>query len=475
MLQTAQGSRGDKLNAAYVEAGRHVARMAQMNPSARSFKLDTARGISFDDGGVRTSLSLFHLVSFAEKLKGTNQVDQYDIKGSTVTMHFNQFGLDSLHKFSKAVKPEVGRKQGDWIQKARILEMMQRFEESTKKAPEPIKAAKPAPERNAKALLGMILQTLAHGPRSAEETARLVSIRARVPMEERSQPWLDNGVTFDEAVRHAINHLIERRLLAHPTRQIGLTAEGRKQADAIADFKADTFVEPEAVAKKPKAPEKSGPTIRVMTEQDLADFMTALPSKSARDVIVIWRNAVRITGDESLKAYHHQARVMLRIIENEWNDRADKANIVDSFKWPDASARNASVQKEEGKGKPFDALVGHGMLKELGYSVGRNGVSKNERQGMLSEIFKRTLPPVFDRPYMDQWGPNGSARRLHKIADCLASFARNAARMPGNYDEAISDWQDDLQYLYETHYVGKYGFGWPKGTGEHQTPAPGRR
>jgi hypothetical protein len=132
------------------------------------------------------------------------------------------------------------------------------------------------------------------------------------------------------------------------------------------------------------------------------------------------------------------------------------------------------VRKDDGKGEPFEAMVVDGMLKEMRYSVGRHGVSTEVRQKMLSEIFLRTLPPVFPKPYMDQWAQNGSARRLHKIADCLAAFARNASRLPGNYDEAISDWQEDLQYLYENHYVGKFGFGWPKHAGD-PIPAPTRR
>ena len=456
--QVVHGSRAAKLKAAHVEAGRFMARMAQANPRATSFSIDTARGLTFNDGGVRTPLSLFHIVNFAEELKGTKQADRFDISGSSVTIHLNEFGLRSLRQFARAQRPEVPRKESKTLMHSRLLEAFKEREAKAVVMTRP--EARPEGMPTASALLGPILQTLMNGPRSAEEIARLVSIRMRVSMDMRDAPYLENGTTFDGAVMHAVNYLIERRLLAHPSRQIGLTAAGRKHASAVAGFAAEDFKEPSAPVMVNKREKASAP-LKVMTEDDILAFMVSLPKKSVRDLLVIWRNAVRIVSDETREPYHHQSRVMIRAIEHEWDQRSANADLVESFRWPDAGVRGVS-KGDERNSRCFADLVDHGMLKEMGYTVGRNGLSSAVRQQMLTEIFRRSLPPVFPKPYMDQWGANGSARRLHKIADSLAAFARNASRMRGNYDEAISDWKEDLEYLHERHYAGQFGFGWPQ-------------
>jgi hypothetical protein len=462
--QAAHGSRDAKLKAAYVEAGRFCARQSERDPSASVFKIGTDNGLAFDDGGAKTPLSLFHIVSFAEKLKGTKQIDRYDIAGSDVTIHFNDFGLHGLRSFAKAVQPAVPRKETKPQMHERLLDAFRVAERkfaAERSAPAPVLKKPTQHTATAASLLGPILQTLLHGARSADDVARLVSIRARVPMHKRGDAWLENGTTFDEAVKHAMNYLIGRRLLAHPTRQVGLTVEGRQYAESFETFAADGFAEPSAPQRSaPKAKPVVEP--RLLSEKEMLAFWESLSEKSSRDILAIWRNAVRITKDKTRAKLHEQAEVMIRMISDEWDARIAKADLAETFRWPDANARRASSAEEGSKTWSFDVMVGDGMLKEMGYKVGRNGLSTPVRQRMLSEIFTRSLPPVFPKPYMDQWGANGSARRLHKIADCLAAFARNAARLPGNYDEAISDWKEDLEYLHDAHYAGRYGFGWPK-------------
>lgn len=474
--QSGHGSRGGKLKAAHVEAGRFLARMAQAYPQARSFSIDTARGISFNDGGVRTPLSLFHIVNFAEALKSSKQADRFEISGSRVTIHLNDTGLEGLHRFARAQKPDVPRKDSKTLMKARLLEAFRARETTSVAAPPKAVVEKKAHvARTSAALLLPILRTLEHGPKSFEELARLVSIRMRVARDARSEPYLENGTTFDKAVHHAVNYLIGRRLVAHPSRQVGLTASGRDLLTSGGPIATPDFSEPLAPAVAPATKptrESASLSIRVMTEQDLLDFMTALPPKPVRDLLAIWRNAVRIVADESREAFHQQSRVMIRAIEHEWDRRSAEAALSDSFKWPEANAAKAT-QRDKPQVGCFADLVEHGMLKEMGYTVGRNGLPSNVRQKMLSEVFLRSLPPAFPKPYMEQWGANGSARRLHKIADSLAAFARNASRMDGNYDEAISDWQEDLQYLHDRHYVGTFGFGWPVRSST-KTASPGR-
>jgi hypothetical protein len=453
-----------KLAPAFEVAGRYCARKAQENPAASVIKIGTAQGLAFEDNGSRVPLGLFEIVRFAERMKAKNWIDRFDIAGSDVLIHFNGVGKDALRRFTDAAKKQDLPATGRALMHARILEAAEAKRKQL--ATQSVQAPSHSPDAvkvhpKSADLLGPILQTLMHGSRPADDVVRLVSIRMKVPMHQRNEPWLENGTTFDDAVRHAMNYLIEKRLVAHPSRIVGLTVEGREHASVIERFVPKGYEEPSAPAVAPVTEKKRAIEPRLLTEKEMLAFWESLAEKSHRDVLGIWRNAVRITTDPERAKYHDQARVMIRIIEHEWDARMKKGDLAESFKWPDASAAAPRVS-ENGKDWSSEFMVGEGMLKEMGYRVGRNGLSAPIRQAMLTQVFTRSLPPIFPKPYMQQWGDNGSARRLHKIADCLAAFARNAARLPGNYDEAISDWKEDLEYLHDTHYVGQFGFGWPK-------------
>jgi hypothetical protein len=92
-----------------------------------------------------------------------------------------------------------------------------------------------------------------------------------------------------------------------------------------------------------------------------------------------------------------------------------------------------------------------------------NGVSIVERKAILKEVYEREIPPVFTPNYLAEWGAPGSSARLKKMAETLAAFARNAKRRGEvELDVAISDWEDDLRFLYDKYYVRRYFFQWPK-------------
>jgi hypothetical protein len=49
------------------------------------------------------------------------------------------------------------------------------------------------------------------------------------------------------------------------------------------------------------------------------------------------------------------------------------------------------------------------------------------------------------------------------MAESIASFARSAKRRDADtLAHAIGDWENDLQHLYHTYYVGRFGFAWPR-------------
>jgi hypothetical protein len=65
---------------------------------------------------------------------------------------------------------------------------------------------------------------------------------------------------------------------------------------------------------------------------------------------------------------------------------------------------------------------------------------------------------------MAEWGEPKSINRLKKLADSLATFARNARRRrSSDMDHAIAEWEEDLKYLKDTYYTGRFRFDWPEG------------
>ena len=139
------------------------------------------------------------------------------------------------------------------------------------------------------------------------------------------------------------------------------------------------------------------------------------------------------------------------------NDLLDAAK-EQSFEWP---TTDAPAARHGFDGDFF--FYEHGLLSYLGYHVGGSGKTKSVRQQLLDCVFLRRVPNVGSDKYMSEWGEPETARRLQKMADTLAALARNAKRKTsGNYAEAISDWETDLEYLYTKYYVGRFDFVWPR-------------
>jgi hypothetical protein len=63
--------------------------------------------------------------------------------------------------------------------------------------------------------------------------------------------------------------------------------------------------------------------------------------------------------------------------------------------------------------------------------------------------------------YMREWGGPRSGERLLKMANSIAAFCRNEKRKSCPSEEAVSDWEDDLDWLRRTYYRGRFRFHWP--------------
>ena len=69
-----------------------------------------------------------------------------------------------------------------------------------------------------------------------------------------------------------------------------------------------------------------------------------------------------------------------------------------------------------------------GLLKHMGYRVGKRGKPLNQRRNLLCDIFEGSIPKFESSGYMDKWGSRNTSTRLRKMANSIASFVRNAKR-----------------------------------------------
>lgn len=100
-------------------------------------------------------------------------------------------------------------------------------------------------------------------------------------------------------------------------------------------------------------------------------------------------------------------------------------------------------------------------LAALGYHVGKDGLGYLERRRILESAFRDALPQVGSRSYMEKWGEPGTPERLKAIANLLASTCRNRKKIANASPEAISDWENDLDWLKKSFYRGHMAFHWP--------------
>ncbi len=90
-----------------------------------------------------------------------------------------------------------------------------------------------------------------------------------------------------------------------------------------------------------------------------------------------------------------------------------------------------------------------GVLKELGYKVGKNGLGPLARRQILHSAFTVELVATSadTESYLREWGAPNTRQRAAKIERCLAGFAENARRRDADMAEAIADWESDLAWF----------------------------
>jgi len=136
---------------------------------------------------------------------------------------------------------------------------------------------------------------------------------------------------------------------------------------------------------------------------------------------------------------------------------ANLAKEGEYFTWPDTAAVPG-----EGAIDGVTDWPSRGILRFLGYSTGVSAPSASERRAILDDAFLKPLPNVNSAEYMKSFGSPGSAVRLKRLAQSIASFTKNAKKKSQpSLGTAIEQWEGDLEYLRTKFYVGRYDFPWP--------------
>ena len=140
-------------------------------------------------------------------------------------------------------------------------------------------------------------------------------------------------------------------------------------------------------------------------------------------------------------------------------DPKEEGSEDESFTWPKTAIMPGNKALSTNH---FD--YERGVLSFLGYRVGYSGISKRKRHNILIYAFNGQLPSVVSSEYMEEWGKPKSGKRLKKMADAVATFARNAQRSEHrDMSEAVRQWVEDLAWLRSEFYDGKFDkkFRWP--------------
>ncbi len=96
-------------------------------------------------------------------------------------------------------------------------------------------------------------------------------------------------------------------------------------------------------------------------------------------------------------------------------------------------------------------LPAQGILKDMGYRVGKNGLLLHERREILRRTFRVYLDSNSDW-YVQQWGPRCSQARFNKMDRVLGGLAANAEKIRKNdMSEAIRNWREDQAWLRQTY------------------------
>ena len=112
-------------------------------------------------------------------------------------------------------------------------------------------------------------------------------------------------------------------------------------------------------------------------------------------------------------------------------------NFIDSI-------RDEWEERKNREGAEYSS-PGIGLLSTMGYKVGVDGYKEKVRRKILRDVISGPLPLVGNPEYMEEWGEDGSKKRIQKLKNCLIGFS--SGKQHETHRQAVKDWQDDLDWL----------------------------
>ena len=128
-----------------------------------------------------------------------------------------------------------------------------------------------------------------------------------------------------------------------------------------------------------------------------------------------------------------------------------------AFGWPSIDMEQLSDEGPE----YYEGQVDESPLHKMGYYAGKTAnLGAPSRRGVLKAAFGGRIPWVESDEYMDEWGKDGTTRRLWRMAHHLKMLVRAHRKMP-NHEHAVDDWTEDLDWLKKQFYRPWMRFKWP--------------
>ncbi|GEC31690.1 hypothetical protein EFR01_18610 [Sinorhizobium fredii] len=282
---------------------------------------------------------------------------------------------------------------------------------------------------------------------------------------------------YTAAMSYLINNGLVWRVRKTP---ITLTDQGREYFEGRAEFDVDNLdidpppkgfspadvplieaSEPQAPPSPPAPALSKDEMLRQKAKRAADKTIQSLPDMPLSRLYTVWVNAHRIASEESDP---HMKAASIRVLDEIGAERKRRGAVAstvspdESFRWPTtASTASAGGSREQRSTE--------GVLASIGYHVGRTrGGSTLSRRRMLAGIFDGSLidGPTEEQLPSSTWGFNGSGRRLRLMANTIANLAKSAkGRDPAALAVAISQWEEDLEWMRLTFYEGRFDFTWP--------------
>jgi len=211
--------------------------------------------------------------------------------------------------------------------------------------------------------------------------------------------------------------------------------------------------------------------IQEASERMAARLTERLAGMQIDRIYALWMNSERCLQD-SRPEMRLAAGLVLKAVAAERERRAALGIPASkpAFRWP-------STEADRGRnGLAMAAAADLGILARMGYRVGQTrGLPTQVRRRILERTFEGPLPPA-PEAYATLWDEPSSPGRLRKIASTIAALARNGRRRGCDaMEEAVAEWEDDLAWLKERFYEGRFdgGFRWPSLLEPEPSPMPG--